>query len=92
MLKKSGLAEKVKGKKVAIKMHVGDDVSYSTIPPIFVRKLVSFIKDNGGECFVTDHYIAPPPPGGPRLHRQPSWAARCWTSAVTSASTSIRRT
>jgi uncharacterized Fe-S center protein len=59
MLKKSGLAEKLKGKKVAIKMHVGDDVSYSTIPPVFVRKLVSFVKDSGGECFVTDHYVYP---------------------------------
>jgi len=59
MLKKSGLAAKLKGKKVAIKMHVGDDVSYSTIPPVFVRKLVSFVKDSGGECFITDHYVAP---------------------------------
>lgn len=57
MLKKSGLAEKVKGKKVAIKMHVGSGVTYSTIPPIFVRKLVSFIKESGGECFITDHYV-----------------------------------
>jgi hypothetical protein len=59
MLKKSGLAEKLKGKKVAIKMHVGNNVSYSTIPPIFVRRLVSFIKESGGECFVTDHYVYP---------------------------------
>ena len=32
MLQKTGLAEKVKGKTVAIKMHVGDGVTYSTIP------------------------------------------------------------
>ena len=57
MLEKSGLAEKVAGKKVAIKMHVGDGVSYSTIPPVFVRKLVSFIRQSGGECFITDHYV-----------------------------------
>ena len=57
LLKKSGLGEKVNGKKVAIKMHVGDNVGYSTIPPIFVRKLVSFIKENGGDCFITDHYV-----------------------------------
>ncbi|MBR6808925.1 MAG: 4Fe-4S ferredoxin, partial [Clostridia bacterium] len=44
MLKQSGLAEKVKGKKVAIKMHIGDDVTYSTIPPVFVRSLVKFVQ------------------------------------------------
>jgi uncharacterized Fe-S center protein len=57
MLKKSGLAERVNGKKVAIKMHVGDGVTYSTIPPVFVRKLVDFVLENGGECFITDHYV-----------------------------------
>ena len=57
LLKKSGLAERVKGKKVAIKMHVGDGISYSTIPPVFVRKLVSFVKNAGGNCFLTDHYL-----------------------------------
>ena len=57
LLKRSGLAEKVKGKSVAIKMHVGQGVTYSTIPPVFVRKLVSFIHKNGGDCFITDHYV-----------------------------------
>ena len=57
LLKASGLAEKVSGKTVAIKMHVGDNVGYSTIPPIFVQKLVSFVKENGGDCFCTDHYL-----------------------------------
>lgn len=57
ILKKTGLAEKVNGKTVAIKMHVGDGVNYSTIPPVFVRKLVDFIKSNNGDCFITDHYV-----------------------------------
>ena len=57
MLKASGISEKLKGKKVAIKMHVGDGVSYSTIPPVFVRKLVDFVKESGADCFITDHYI-----------------------------------
>jgi len=57
LLDKSGLAAKVKGKTVAIKMHVGAGVTYSTIPPVFVRKLVKFIKDNGGNCFITDHGV-----------------------------------
>ncbi len=58
MLKKSGLKDKLKGKTVAIKMHVGDHVGYSTIPPIFVRKLVSFVQSCGAECFITDHAVA----------------------------------
>lgn len=57
LLNKSGLGEKVKGKTVAIKMHVGCGVSYSTIPPVIVRKLVSFVKENGGNCFITDHGV-----------------------------------
>lgn len=57
LLEQSGLAEKVKGKTVAIKMHVGSGTSYSTIPPVFVRKLVSFVQESGGECFITDHYV-----------------------------------
>lgn len=57
LLEKTGLREKVKGKKVAIKMHVGSGTSYSTIPPIFVRKLVRFIQESGGDCFITDHYV-----------------------------------
>ncbi len=58
LLEKSGLRETVRGKSVAIKMHVGDKLTYSTIPPVFVRILVDFIKQNGGDCFVCDHAIA----------------------------------
>ena len=57
LLKKSGLADKLKDKSVAIKMHVGSGVSYSTIAPVFVRKLVDFVKEAGGKCFITDHYV-----------------------------------
>ncbi|MDR0897510.1 MAG: DUF362 domain-containing protein [Oscillospiraceae bacterium] len=57
LLEKSGLGDKVKGKSVAIKMHVGDGVTYSTIPPVFVQKLVAFVQAHGGECFLTDHYL-----------------------------------
>lgn len=58
LLDKSGLRETVRGKSVAIKMHVGDKLTYSTIPPVFVRILVDFIKQSGGDCFVCDHAIA----------------------------------
>jgi len=57
LLKKTGLSKKVNGKTVAIKMHVGDGITYSTIPPVFVSKLVDFIKENGGNCFITDHNV-----------------------------------
>ena len=57
-LKASGLAKKVKNKKVAIKIHVGSNIGYSTIPPVFMRLAASFVKDSGGDCFFTDHYIA----------------------------------
>ena len=57
LLKKTGLGEKVKGKSVAIKMHVGGGVNYSTIPPVFVKKLVKFVQDNGDDCFITDHGV-----------------------------------
>lgn len=58
MLQQSRLASMVKDKSVAIKMHVGDSLSYSTIPPIFVRILVDFVKKNGGDCFICDHALA----------------------------------
>lgn len=63
ILAQSGLSDRLKGKTVAIKMHVGSNIGYSTIPPVFIRKLVDFIKAAGGDCFCTDHYIAGRNPG-----------------------------
>ncbi|MDR1599294.1 MAG: DUF362 domain-containing protein [Oscillospiraceae bacterium] len=57
MLEQSGLGPRLKDKTVAIKMHVGDGVSYSTIPPVFVRSLVDYVRKNGGDCYITDHYV-----------------------------------
>lgn len=42
------------GKTVAIKMHLGGHLGYTTIPPVFVRTLVSQIKEAGGKPFITD--------------------------------------
>jgi uncharacterized Fe-S center protein len=61
-LEASGLGERVKGKNVAIKIHVGSEIGYSTIPPVFMRILAAFVKSHGGDCFFTDHYI---------VHRHP---------------------
>ena len=57
-LKASGLGKKLKNKKTAIKIHVGSEIGYSTIPPVFMRILAAFVKDHGGDCFFTDHYIS----------------------------------
>ncbi|MGN0767691.1 MAG: DUF362 domain-containing protein [Christensenellales bacterium] len=58
LLEASTLAEIVKKKSVAIKMHVGDNLTYSTIPPVFVRILVDFLHEHEANCFVCDHAIA----------------------------------
>jgi len=47
MLKRLGLAGKVKDKHVAIKMHLGADIGFTTISPVFVRILVQAVKDGG---------------------------------------------
>jgi len=54
ILEKLGMASEVEKKRVCVKMHLGGFVGYSTIHPLFVRRLVSFIKNAGGQPFVTD--------------------------------------
>ena len=39
---------------VAIKLHVGNNIGYSVIHPVFVRKVVQAVKDGGGKPFVCD--------------------------------------
>jgi uncharacterized Fe-S center protein len=48
------LRDRVKGETVAIKMHLGGNVGYSTIHPVFVRRVVQAVKDGGGVPVVTD--------------------------------------
>jgi uncharacterized protein len=48
------LRERVKGELVALKLHTGNNIGYSTIHPVFVRKVVQAIKDGGGKPFVVD--------------------------------------
>lgn len=48
------IRERVKGESVAIKMHLGGHVGYSTIHPVFVRRVVQAVKDGGGRPFVCD--------------------------------------
>ncbi len=48
------LRDRVKKETVAIKMHVGNNIGYSTVHPVFVRKVVQAVKDGGGKPFIAD--------------------------------------
>ncbi|NTV36538.1 MAG: DUF362 domain-containing protein [Anaerolineaceae bacterium] len=48
------LRDRVKGESVLLKLHVGNNIGYSTIHPVFVRKVVQAIKDGGGKPFIAD--------------------------------------
>ncbi len=54
ILERLNVRERVNGKRVAIKMHLGYDVGYSMVHPVFVRKVVQAVLDGGGHPFVTD--------------------------------------
>ena len=48
------LRDRVKDELVCIKLHVGNDIGYSVIHPVFVRKVVQAVLDGGGKPFVAD--------------------------------------
>jgi uncharacterized Fe-S center protein len=48
ILEQLRLRERVNKETVVIKMHTGNNMVYSTIHPVFVRRLVQAIKDGGG--------------------------------------------
>jgi hypothetical protein len=54
MLDQMQMEQRFKGKRVAIKMHVGSDIGFYTIHPIFVRLVVEAVKKAGGYPFITD--------------------------------------
>ena len=54
LLDRLEFAPVMKDKRVAVKMHLGGGVGYTTIHPIFVRVLVQKIKEAGGKPFLTD--------------------------------------
>ncbi len=60
ILEKLHLRERVKDHRVAIKMHLGVNVGYSMVHPVFVRKVVQAVLEGGGKPFVTDlpHSVA----------------------------------
>jgi hypothetical protein len=54
ILEQLHLRDRVKDETVVIKMHTGNNIVYSTVHPVFVRKVVEAIKDGGGNPFVAD--------------------------------------
>jgi hypothetical protein len=60
MLEKIDLKSMFDDRRVAIKMHVGGHLGYSTIHPVFIRSLVSAVKAAGGWPFLTDGSFAVP--------------------------------
>lgn len=55
MLEKIALKPIVEGKRTAIKMHLGGGTGFTTVHPLFVRKLVAACKAAGArDVFVTD--------------------------------------
>ncbi len=57
MVAKMDLKKKVQGKSVAIKMHVGRNIGYTTIHPMFVKILVDALKEYGAKVFITDQVV-----------------------------------
>lgn len=54
ILERLNLRERVKDHRVAIKMHLGYNVGYSIVHPVFVRKVVEAVLEGEGKPFVTD--------------------------------------
>jgi uncharacterized Fe-S center protein len=54
ILEKLKLRDRVKDETVVIKMHTGTNIGYSTVHPVFVRKVVKAIKEGGGKPYIAD--------------------------------------
>ena len=60
ILEKLRLKDAVKDQTVAIKIHLGYNNGYTTVHPLFVRRVVKAVKDAQGRPFVTDVHEAIP--------------------------------
>lgn len=54
ILERLHLRDRVSGERVCIKMHLGGNIGYSMVHPVFVRRIVQAVRDGGGEPFVSD--------------------------------------
>jgi uncharacterized protein len=57
LIDKMGMEETVKGKWTAVKMHLGRNIGYSTIHPLFIKILVDKLKKYGAKVFITDQEV-----------------------------------
>lgn len=58
LLDRMELQETVKGKLTVVKMHLGRNIGYSTIPPLFVKILVDKLKAFGAKVYISDQEVA----------------------------------
>jgi len=58
LLDQSDLPERIKGKLTAVKMHLGRDIGYTTIHPLFIKSLVDKLKSYGANVYITDQDIS----------------------------------
>jgi uncharacterized Fe-S center protein len=54
ILEQLKLRERVKDETVVLKLHVGNNIGYSTIHPVFIRKVVQAIQSGGGKPYIVD--------------------------------------
>lgn len=57
MIPKMGLEQKVKGKYTVIKMHVGREIGFTTVHPLFIKILVDALKEYGAKVFIADQSV-----------------------------------
>ena len=48
------LRERVENETVVIKMHTGNNIGYSTVHPVFVRKIVQAVLEGKGKPYIVD--------------------------------------
>jgi uncharacterized protein len=58
LIDRMGMEEVVKGKLTAVKMHLGRNIGYSTIHPLFIKILIDKLKDYGAKVFITDQDVS----------------------------------
>jgi len=58
LIDRMNLKPVVEGKWTAVKMHVGREIGYTTIHPLFVRALIRKLKEYGAKPFVTDNDVS----------------------------------
>jgi uncharacterized Fe-S center protein len=58
LIDKMDMEDRVKGKWTAVKMHLGRNIGYTTIHPLFVKILVDKLVGYGAKVFITDNVVS----------------------------------